>query len=330
MTSTRLHLTSYLILLPLLFPALTTAQSENDSALPTETATTIDTLAEVANTDVASASNLSGEAPVSATVESECRQIGDKLASISYDNCMASGLNLTGSASVKNIPILYRDFAPLAKKKPLGKVLLLGGVHGDEYSSISIVFKWMQTLQQFHSGMFHWRIIPLVNPDGLLQSESSRTNANGVDLNRNLPTPDWANRAMDYWKNRTDSSPRNFPGNTAGSEPETLWLMEEIEKFKPDVIISVHAPYGVVDFDGPEEGPSKLGRLYLNLLGTFPGSLGNYAGIQKNIPVVTIELPYAGIMPSTGEISNIWRDLVRWLTGNMPANNTVAQETDSS
>ncbi len=115
MTSTRLHLTSYLILLPLLFPALTTAQAVNDSALPTETATTIDTLAEVANTDVASASNLAGEAPVSATVESECRQIGDKLASISYDNCMASGLNLTGSASVKNIPILYRDFAPLAR-----------------------------------------------------------------------------------------------------------------------------------------------------------------------------------------------------------------------
>ena len=106
--------------------------------------------------------------------------------------------------------------------------------------------------------------------------------------------------------------------------------MKEIESFDPDVIVSVHAPHGVVDYDGPEDGPYKLARLYLNLLGTFPGSLGNYAGVQKNIPVVTIELPYAGIMPSPAEISNIWTDLVRWLTGNIPAEPPVAQESDPS
>ncbi len=102
------------------------------------------------------------------------------------------------------------------------------------------------------------------------------------------------------------------------SEPETRWLVEQINEFKPSVIVSVHAPYDLVDYDGPKRGPHKLGRLYLNLLGTYPGSLGNYAGVQRKIPVVTIELPYAGIMPTPAEVSGIWRDLVRWLARKIP------------
>lgn len=264
------------------------------------------------------------------SVETECRRIGDKLGSVSFDDCLKIELELSGAASASNAPIMYKEYAPLADKLPLGKVLLLGGVHGDEYSSVSIVFKWLQTLDRFHSGLFHWRVIPLVNPDGLLRVESTRTNANGVDINRNFPTPDWDETALKYWAGKTGSNPRHYPGPDAASEPETAWLVDEIEKFGPDVIVSVHAPHGVVDYDGPEDGPHKLGRLYLNLLGTFPGSLGNYAGIQKNIPVVTIELPYAGIMPSPAEVSNIWTDLVRWLTGNIAEQKAIAQETDPS
>jgi hypothetical protein len=225
---------------------------------------------------------------------------------------------------------MYKEYPPLATREPLGKVLLIGGTHGDEYSSVSIIFKWMQTLDQFHSGLFHWHIAPLVNPDGLLQEKSTRPNANGVDINRNFPTPDWENTALEYWITRTGRSVRHYPGPQALSEPETAWLVQEIESFTPDVIVSVHAPHGVVDYDGPEDGPYKLGRLYLNLLGTYPGSLGNYAGIQKQIPVVTIELPYAGIMPTPAEIADIWRDLVRWLTTNIPVPATTAQDTDPS
>ena len=61
--------------------------------------------------------------------------------------------------------------------------------------------------------------------------------------------------------------------------------------FKPHLIVAIHAPYGVLDFDGPSVPPSKLGRLYLDQVGIFPGSLGNYGGVHKGIPVVTIELP---------------------------------------
>lgn len=252
-------------------------------------------------------------------VSKECRRIGAKLGSVSYKFCMDRDLQPSGGFSVDGAPIMIKEYPPLKGRTPLGRVLLIGGFHGDEYSSVSIVFKWMQILDKFHSGLFHWHIVPLLNPDGLLRDHSQRPNADGVDLNRNFPMPDWREATQNYWIKTTHKSPRHYPGPAPLSEPESSWLVHEIDAFDPDVIVSVHAPYGLVDYDGPKDAPHKLGRLYLNLLGTYPGSLGNYAGVQKQIPVVTIELPYAGIMPTPEEISQIWKDLVKWLTRHIPS-----------
>lgn len=266
-------------------------------------------------------------------VDIECRRIGAKLGSVSYAECKGLELKISSGQSNNQAPILYKEYPPLPERQPLGRVLLIGGIHGDEYSSVSIVFKWLRTLDQYHSGLFHWHIVPLLNPDGLLQKESRRMNATGVDLNRNFPMPEWQNSTLAYWVNQTDRDPRRYPGPSAASEPEISWLVREIAEFRPDVIVSVHAPHGVVDYDGPEDGPYKLGRLYLNLLGTYPGSLGNYAGVQNKIPVVTIELPFAGIMPKPDEIADIWRDLVRWLSSNIqqrPAVTSTDQDIEPS
>jgi len=252
----------------------------------------------------------------------ECNAIGRKLGSVSVTGCHAARLQATQASSVKGQPILMREFPPLEGRQPQARVLLVGGIHGDEYSSVSIVFKWMKILDQYHSGLFHWHIAPLMNPDGLLQRHSSRLNANGVDLNRNFPTPNWYAETRDYWERRTGRDPRRYPGEAALSEPETRWMYEEIRSFKPDVIISVHAPYGVLDFDGPPKAPKRMGYLHLNLLGTYPGSLGNCAGIQHRIPVITMELPSAGIMPSNVEIRRMWVDMVRWMVGNLPKPDT--------
>jgi len=191
--------------------------------------------------------------------------------------------------------------------------LLIGGIHGDEYSSVSVTFKWLTLLNRFHSGLFHWRIAPMLNPDGLLRPKSQRMNSRGVDLNRNFPCPDWHSATKDYWERRTSKNPRRYPGEGPLSEPESKWLADEIERFKPDVIISVHAPHNILDFDGPPDPPERLGPLHLKLLGTYPGSLGRYAGVQNGLPVVTLELPSAGSMPSTQEQRSIWVDLVSWL-----------------
>ena len=250
-------------------------------------------------------------------VEKQCNRIGNKLGSVSVEDCLAIRLSVTDGESFEGAPILIKEYPPLKKREPLGKVLLIGGVHGDEYSSVSIVFKWLATLNKHHSGLFHWHVIPLLNPDGLLRKKSQRVNGNNVDLNRNFPINDWENTAIKYWIEETGKNPRYYPGPEALSEMESNWLLGHINVFRPDVIVSVHAPHGIIDHDGPRVAPEKLGALYLNYLGTYPGSLGNYAGVQRQIPVITIELPYAGIMPTKDEIRNIWLDMVKWLRKNI-------------
>ena len=252
-------------------------------------------------------------------VDSICRKISTKLASVDYRECSSLQMQHSGHLSVAGIPLLIKEYPPLAGRKPQARILLVGGTHGDELASISIVFKWMHTLERHHSGLFHWRISPLMNPDGALRPEHQRTNANGVDLNRNFTTPDEeAGVALEYWRVKTKQNSRRYPGPYPLSEPETVWLYQEIRDFKPDVVISVHAPYSLVDYDAPnrKNAPRQIGHLYRNLMGTYPGSLGNYAGVHLGVPVITLELPHAGIMPTRNQISRLWTDLVRWLVRN--------------
>jgi len=255
-------------------------------------------------------------------VMQQCTRIGNKLGSVSIRDCLDRDLKESGAKSVNGQSILMKEYPPLQSRRPISRVLLIGGTHGDEYASVSVVFKWMRTLDVYHSGMFHWHVVPLLNPDGLLQRRSQRLNANGVDLNRNMPTPQWHEKTQRYWS-RVGKDPRRYPGKAPLSEPESRWLYDEIRSFKPHVIISVHAPFGVLDFDGPPSGPHKLGQLHLKLIGTYPGSLGNCAGVQHQIPVVTVELPHAGIMPTRGEISRMWIDIVAWLRDNTPKQETI-------
>lgn len=247
-------------------------------------------------------------------VAKTCEKIGNKLSSVSIQECNALGFVESGFYSVNKQPILIKEFPPLIGVTPKARILLIGGTHGDELTSISVIFKWLKTLQEHHSGLFHWRVTPLMNPDGALKKKHSRVNANGVDLNRNFIASFSGVSPYQYWVKKWRNK-RRYPGKEPLSEPETQWLYDEIHQFKPDVIVALHAPFKLVDYDAPDRGkaPRRIGHLYKNLMGTYPGSLGNYAGVQLGIPVVTIELPHAGIMPSKQQISHFWTDLVRWL-----------------
>lgn len=259
-------------------------------------------------------------------VNHSCERIASKLASVKLQECLDRQLSLSTAHSQKNTALLIKEYPPLATRQPQARVLMLGGIHGDEYASVTIMFKWMAVLDQHHSGLFHWKVAPLVNPDGLLQKKSQRMNANGVDLNRNFPNGQHNKASLEYWEKRTYSDPRRYPGEQPLSETETRWVHQLIEEFKPDAIVAVHAPYGIIDFDGPPTPPKHLGPLHLHLLGTYPGSLGNYAGEQLNIPVITVELPHAGIMPSQLEVGRIWVDMIHWLKNNIPRKKGIELE----
>ena len=88
-----------------------------------------------------------------------CSSLAKRLGSVSERDCDMARLALTGAHSVEGIPLLVREFPPLPGRTPRGRVLLFGGIHGDELSSVSIGFRWIETLNQYHSGLFHWRAI---------------------------------------------------------------------------------------------------------------------------------------------------------------------------
>jgi hypothetical protein len=254
-----------------------------------------------------------------------CRDVTRVIPKIDLATCTSAALT-PWAKSVNGRHIMLHESAPA--QGPYARVLVVGGIHGDELTSVSIVFRWIELLKQPSSeaAHYHWRVIPVLNPDGLLAKPPKRVNARGVDLNRNFPTDKWADEAHRYWSVSTKGDPRRFPGPAPRSEPESSWLHYEIKTFKPDVIISVHAPYSVLDFDGPPAvtPPSRFGRLKLHRLGVYPGSLGNFGGLKEGIPVVTLELPHALDMPSEKELAQVWRDMQEWLKTNVVERKTPA------
>ncbi|MEA3393920.1 MAG: M14 family murein peptide amidase A [Pseudomonadota bacterium] len=249
-----------------------------------------------------------------------CDDFYARLPNVQRALCEQAQLQDSSARSVQGRPIYTRDVRPEGARL---RVLVIGGMHGDELSSSSVALHWIQLAQEAPERT-HWRFIPALNPDGLFSRPSHRVNANGVDLNRNFPTPNWERDAPFYWEKRTRKDPRRWPGKTPLSEPESKFLHAEMQRFQPNLIVSIHAPYGVLDFDGPIQPPSRLGRLYLDQVGIFPGSLGNYGGVHKGMPVVTIELPSALLTPRNVEIQRMWQDLRQWMGDTLAADGTDA------
>jgi hypothetical protein len=272
-------------------------------------------------------------APAERDPQSWCVSVTRVIPQIKPKTCLAAALRPIAVKSVLGRHIMLREFKP--EYKSAARVLVVGGIHGDELTAVSVVFRWLELLQQpgYDGPPFHWRVVPVLNPDGLLAKPPTRVNARGVDLNRNFPTHNWSSEAPRYWKVSTKRDPRRFPGNAPASEPESRWLHDEITRFKPDVIVSVHAPFDVLDFDGPQTGvemPARFGRLHLNRVGVYPGSLGNFGGLKEGIPVVTLELPHALEMPTEAELSHVWRDMHEWLRVNLVERRTQSASRSSA
>ncbi|MGP1681712.1 MAG: M14 family zinc carboxypeptidase [Giesbergeria sp.] len=251
-----------------------------------------------------------------------CTLFVPRLPGVSRTTCLAAKLEESGAFSRNGVPLYWRDVvsqAPGAStaRAPL-RVLVLGAIHGDELTAGALALRWIELADKTPRSV-HWRFVPVANPDGLLAKKPQRTNAKGVDLNRNFRTPGWDHDAPTHWKTRARKDPRRWPGTEALSEPETRFVNDQIARFKPDLVVSIHAPYGVLDFDGPVTPPRQLGALRLEQVGVFPGSLGHFGGLQMGLPVVTIELPNALRMPKEAEQLAMWADLLRWMDARLPS-----------
>ena len=198
-----------------------------------------------------------------------------------------------GCSSKNGEPIFHADFK--SKKPAAKKILVISLIHGDENQAGDLARFWLERLAKVDARNT-WRIIPVVNPDGV--KAKTRMNANGIDLNRNFPTVDWTAESIKFWEREAKKSPRKFPGYAAASEVETQCIMKHLEEYKPDFVISIHTPLRVLDFDGPKLA-KKVRYDYLpwRSLGNFPGSLGRYLWVERQTPVLTTELRNS--LPST-------------------------------
>ncbi|MCW5890631.1 MAG: DUF2817 domain-containing protein [bacterium] len=159
-----------------------------------------------------------------------------------------------------------------------GGVLVLGGVHGDERGSAQLVRTLAERLRCPHDEPI--MIVPTLNPDGI--EAATRSNARGVDLNRNMAARSW--------------TPRPVHGPEPLSEPESRALDDLLRAVRPVLTISVHeGDAALVDWDGPPSRAASMlaacTGLPLQRIGARPGSLGALLGADWGWPLVTIELP---------------------------------------
>jgi protein MpaA len=111
-------------------------------------------------------------------------------------------------------------------------LLVIGNMHGDEQAGLRVVHR-LRT-HSLPAAVDLW-LIRSVNPDGT--AANRRTNAHGVDLNRNFPR---------RWR-LAGQGTSNWSGPSAASEPETLALLSFVRRIHPRTTIIFHQPLHGVD-----------------------------------------------------------------------------------
>ena len=160
-------------------------------------------------------------------------------------------------------------------------VFIMAAIHGNEQAGIKLCLRLADYLTA-NPKLLQGRkvvLLPSANPDGVARNQ--RYNAHGVDLNRNFQAS--------YRENNERY------GQAGLSEPETQIIAQIIEDYNPRRIITLHEPLNCIDYDGPYQELAEYLAQYTDIpvrkLGTSPGSLGAYAGVDLNIPLITIEFP---------------------------------------
>jgi protein MpaA len=117
-----------------------------------------------------------------------------------------------------------------------------------------------------------------------------RRNARQVDVNRNFPATNWGKSRRGVFHG----------GDAPLSEPETVAVANAVRSLNPRRIISLHSitrGRECNNYDGP--GADLAQRMAAhnhypvkdNIGYPTPGSFGSWAGIDLQIPVITLELP---------------------------------------
>ncbi len=176
---------------------------------------------------------------------------------------------------------LYKFLNNTNTKTPKN-VLIVGVIHGDEPIGEFLIEKYLKNKTKTLNNNLYF--IPRLN------FSNKRKNKNNVDINRNFPCKNWELSTFDD---------DYFGGFKPNSEKETQFIVNLAENIKFDAIITIHTPYKIINFDGANnQNTLPLAKKISEFLNypiqedigyPTPGSMGTYFGIERNIPIITIE-----------------------------------------
>lgn len=197
------------------------------------------------------------------------------------------------------------------------KILFVGSMHGNERSSYKTLIAFVDELERRYGeipGDKTIVIIPDINPDGY--AHQTRTNASGVDLNRNFPSNDWSQAVH---------MPGGVYSPTGGgatplSEPESSALASYVNSFGPRLVLTYHAVARTVIDNGAGDASAIAGS-YSSLSGfahyshshedgifNYPttGEFETWLADKKAIPTLLVELATMSSSELSSQRSAMW------------------------
>lgn len=202
----------------------------------------------------------------------------------------------SGSTVEEDKIIVYKT-----EQKSSKYIYLIAGIHGDEVEGVYVLQNLFEWLKDIHDYEVNFIIIPILNIDGY--RTATRTNSHGVDLDRNFPSSRWSSSFI---------KKHNFPGGSAGSEPEIKFISKLFDKHTPKLIFSFHSRKPAISSLGDALGVAEN----LNLHNSYPineqlvddvapGSLSDYALERYKCPTICYECPR---LSDDVSLKNIWEE----------------------
>lgn len=176
--------------------------------------------------------------------------------------------------------------------------MYVGAIHGNEPSSSGLMRAWTDDLET-NPGLYSGKrvvVVPTINPDGV--AANTRTNAHGVNLNRNFPTDGWVSDIND-----TDGYHAGGGGSAPLSEPEAQALENLTASVHPRLLLSFHAVGSLVSGD-PGGYSAGYAAKYASMVGygnttyssgggfdyDITGAYETWTTAKQGIPSMVVEL----------------------------------------
>lgn len=171
------------------------------------------------------------------------------------------------------------------------RVAVIAGIHGDEQEGLRHLDEVVELLAEVP---WRVRLVEDACPDGT--AARSRTTPDGVDPNRNWPASNFEASAR--------CGPRPL------SEPSVAAVHRELLRFEPELVVVLHSARSgpFVNYDGPaaayaerfRRGAGSGWRVQPSMGYPTPGSLGTWMGVDRGVPILTIEFARGSEAAATG------------------------------